>query len=148
MNLTPNMPLASRLELQVFPDLLAKLELLGNMNDITENGRTRPDELHRDSAGPVIPDYSVLCISFASVRLVDRRWRIGEAGGISREDVIVVGAINVSVGSWMPHLATQLKCGLKAHGSPSCPRLQCSFLYSSYSTFNRHGRTSAFVWYM
>ena len=67
MNLTPNMPLASRLELQVFPDLLAKLKLLENMNDITENGRTRPDELHRDSAGPVIPDYSVLCISFASV---------------------------------------------------------------------------------
>ena len=76
MNLTPNMQLASRLELQVFPDLLAKLKLLENMNDITENGRTRPDglmnwperpERHRDSAGPVIPDYSVLCISFASV---------------------------------------------------------------------------------
>ena len=184
MNLTPNMPLASRLELQVFPDLLAKLKLLENMNDITENGRTRPDglmnwperpERHRDSAGPVIPDYLVLCIrelwrwvrrcglvlssqndifhqdymSSDDVRLVDRRWRIGEAGGITREDVIVVGAINVSVGSWMPHLATQSKCGLKAHGSPSCACLRCGFLFSSYSTFNRHSRTtSAFVWYM
>ena len=35
--------LASRLRLQVFPDLLAKLKLLENMNDITENGRTRPE---------------------------------------------------------------------------------------------------------
>ena len=87
-------------------------------------------------------------MSSDDVRLVDRRWRIGEAGGITREDVIVVGAINVSVGSWMPHLATQSKCGLKAHGSPSCACLQCGFLFSSYSTFNRHGRTSAFVWYM
>ena len=68
MNLTPNMPPPSRLELQVVPDLLAKLKLLENMNDITENGRTRPDDrnwLARPdsssySAGPVIPDYSVL----------------------------------------------------------------------------------------
>ena len=42
-------------------------------------------------------------MSSDDVRLV-RRWRIGEAGGITREDVIVVGAINVSVGSWMPIL--------------------------------------------
>ena len=68
MNLTPNMPPPSRLELQVVPDLLAKLKLLENMNDITENGRTRPDDrnwLARPdsssySAGPVISDYSVL----------------------------------------------------------------------------------------
>ena len=50
-------------------------------------------------------------MSSDDVRLVDRRWRIGEAGGITREDVIIVGATNVSVGSWMPHLATQSKCG-------------------------------------
>ena len=33
----------------------------------------------------------------------DLRWKIG-AEGITREDVIIVGAINVSVGSWMPIL--------------------------------------------
>ena len=31
------------------------------------------------------------------------RWRIGP-GGITRADVIVIGAINVSAGSWMPIL--------------------------------------------
>jgi hypothetical protein len=34
----------------------------------------------------------------------DPRWKIGEGGGIARGGVIVVGAINVSVGSWMPIL--------------------------------------------
>jgi hypothetical protein len=34
---------------------------------------------------------------------LDLRWNIG-AGGISREDVIVVGAVHVSRGSWMPIL--------------------------------------------
>ena len=34
---------------------------------------------------------------------LDLRWKIG-AGGIKREDVIVVGAINVSAGIWMPIL--------------------------------------------
>ena len=33
----------------------------------------------------------------------DHRWKIG-VGGITREDVIVVGAINVSADSWMPIL--------------------------------------------
>ena len=34
----------------------------------------------------------------------DRRWQIGEAGRIKQEDVIIIGAINVSAGSWMPIL--------------------------------------------
>jgi hypothetical protein len=34
----------------------------------------------------------------------DPRWQIGATGGITQEDVIVIGAINVSAGSWMPIL--------------------------------------------
>lgn len=34
---------------------------------------------------------------------LDPRWKIG-AGGIKGEDVIVIGAINVSADSWMPIL--------------------------------------------
>jgi hypothetical protein len=34
----------------------------------------------------------------------DRRWQIGETGGITQEHVIVIGAINVCAGSWMPIL--------------------------------------------
>jgi len=33
----------------------------------------------------------------------DLRWRIGE-GGISPREIIIIGAINVSIGSWMPIL--------------------------------------------
>jgi hypothetical protein len=36
-----------------------------------------------------------------------RYWRIGE-GGIVREDIMIIGAIHVSAGSWMPIL--QLNC--------------------------------------
>ena len=43
------------------------------------------------------------CMANEYVRLVDLRWMIG-AGGISREEVIVIGTINVSAGSWMPIL--------------------------------------------
>ena len=43
------------------------------------------------------------CMANEYVRLVDLRWMIG-AGGITREEVIVIGTINVSAGSWMPIL--------------------------------------------
>jgi len=33
----------------------------------------------------------------------DPRWRIGE-GGILPQDIIIIGAIHVSSGSWMPIL--------------------------------------------
>ena len=42
-------------------------------------------------------------MSSDDVGLVDRRWKIG-AGGITQDDVIVIGAIHVSAGSWMPIL--------------------------------------------
>jgi hypothetical protein len=32
-----------------------------------------------------------------------QRWRIGE-GGIQRGDIMVIGAIHVSAGNWMPIL--------------------------------------------
>ena len=37
------------------------------------------------------------------IRLIDLGWMIG-AGGITREEVMVIGTINVSSGSWMPIL--------------------------------------------
>jgi hypothetical protein len=39
----------------------------------------------------------------------DPRWQIGAIGGITREEVIVIGAINVSAHSWMPILHHQEK---------------------------------------
>ena len=35
--------------------------------------------------------------------LVAKRWKIGP-GGITRADVIIIGAVHVSAGSWMPIL--------------------------------------------
>jgi hypothetical protein len=34
----------------------------------------------------------------------DRRWQIGEVGGITQEHAIVIGAIHISAGSWTPIL--------------------------------------------
>ena len=32
----------------------------------------------------------------------DPRWQIGRPNGIGEEEVKVIGAVNVSAGSWMP----------------------------------------------
>ena len=34
----------------------------------------------------------------------DRRWQIGLHGGITQDQVKVIGAVHVSAGSWMPIL--------------------------------------------
>jgi hypothetical protein len=34
----------------------------------------------------------------------DRRWQIGMDGGITQDHVMVIGAVHVSAGSWMPIL--------------------------------------------
>ena len=34
----------------------------------------------------------------------DGRWQIGMHGGITQEEVKIIGAIHVSAGSWMPIL--------------------------------------------
>jgi hypothetical protein len=58
------------------------------------------------------------CISKGHVGR-DSRWKIGTHGGITQEEVKVIGANHVSPGTWM-HLTTQPICDLKAHRL--CPR--------------------------
>jgi hypothetical protein len=52
--------------------------------------------------GASVDKFCKECMS-NGILVPDPRWRIG-AGGITQQNVIVIGAINVSAGSWMPIL--------------------------------------------
>lgn len=46
-------------------------------------------------------NYRQECMSNGCVA-TDPRWQIGMHGGITQEQVKIIGAINVTAGSWMP----------------------------------------------
>jgi hypothetical protein len=47
----------------------------------------------------------------------DPNWRVGARGGITKEDVILIGVVHVSQGSWQPILQ------LNRYVVPRCQRI-------------------------